>query len=327
MSQELYSGDTIEAKINLPDTITAVAQAFKSHARGDAQMPAKNYLNFSEYNGDLRSMPAYVPQFERATVKVVNAHPDNPGNHQLPTVMALIVVVDPRTGRPEAVLDGTVITSKRTAAAGAVATDRCTPESVTRLGIIGTGHQARDQLLGQLAVRDFDTVHVYDRDESIMTQFADWAKSQASDLQVAPAKDPAEVVESSQVVVSLTPSKQPLFEKVQELPDTLHVNAMGADAAEKREWPDQLLNNVDLIVDGWDQARHSGEISQLVEEGSITEESIQGELGELLLHPEDSLRNQTLFDSTGLAVQDTAAAHVFLESDASPDAEFDFLSL
>lgn len=323
MSQKLYSGETIEDEINLPDTITAVGKAFKAHARGDVQMPAKSYLEFSDFNGDLRSMPAYVPEFERATVKVVNAHP---GNHQLPTVMALILAVDPRTGHPEAVLDGTVITSKRTAAAGAVATDRCAPESVTRLGLVGTGHQARDQLLGQLAVRDFEELLLYDLDAETLNDFADWAGTHAPNLRVSRADGAETVVKNSDVVVSLTPSREPLIDDVDGLPERLHVNAMGADAAEKREWPDELLRDVDLIVDGWDQARHSGEVSQLVEEGIVTEESVR-ELGGLLLDREAPVGRRSLFDSTGLAVQDTAAAHVFLDGGVEPDAEFDFLSL
>lgn len=326
MSQKLYSGATIEDEINLPDTITAVGKAFKAHARGDVQMPAKSYLEFSDFNGDLRSMPAYVPEFERATVKVVNAHPDNPGKHQLPTVMALILVVDPRTGHPEAVLDGTVITSKRTAAAGAVATDRCAPESVTRLGLVGTGHQARDQLLGQLAVRDFEELLVYDLNEETLNDFADWVATHAPNLGVTRADGAETVVRNSDVVVSLTPSREPLVGDVDGLPERLHVNAMGADAAAKREWPDGLLHDADLVVDGWDQARHSGEVSQLVEEGTVTEESVR-ELGDLLLDQDAPVRNRSLFDSTGLAVQDTAAAHVFLEGEVDPDAEFDFLSL
>jgi len=113
---------------------------------------------------------------------------------------------------------------------------------------------------------------------------------------------------------------------VEELPESLHVNAMGADAPNKREWPSSLLSACEVVVDDIEQAAHSGEISRALEEGTLQIEDLGGTLGQRLIEPEADPSPRTLFDSTGLAVQDTAAARVLLEADTPPDARFPFLS-
>jgi alanine dehydrogenase len=326
MEQKLFSEDTVRSNLDARETITAVKKAFKSFALGDAQMPAKSYLTFDEYHGDLRSMPAYLPDFDRATVKVVNAHPENPGRHGLPTVMALILAVDPRTGFPEAILDGTAVTSRRTAAASAIATERFTHRDVDRLGMIGTGAQARDQLHSHMVVRNFSELWIADRSEEALKNFEEWVNETYPSLDVTQTESSRAILQNCPVIVSLTPSTSPLVNDADSLPEPQHINAMGADAPSKQEWPEEVLRESDLIVDNWDQARHSGEISQWVEAGSLTREDLAGEIGNFLLVPERTTGQRTLFDSTGLAIQDTAAAHVLLEQNVKPDGTFSFFS-
>ncbi len=325
----MFSRETIARNLPTDKTVTAVKQAFKALARGEVQMPAKTYLEFSKYDGDLRTMPAYVPSFDYSTVKIVNAHPDNPHRYSLPTVMALIVAVDPSNGRPVAVLDGTKITSARTAAVSALATDRLTVESSQTLGIVGTGGQASDQLEGQMHVRNFTKLHLYDTDHSTAYEFKEQVKADYPSLDVNVTTSAEELVSESEVIISLTPSEEPIVSiEPSVLGESVHINAMGADAPSKREWPNSILTSCEIVVDHEEQARDSGEISSFIEEDSGQSESYHSTLGELLETDSDpTLRNKrTLFDSTGLAIQDTAAVHAFLDNSPEPDGYFDFLN-
>ncbi|MDB4973563.1 MAG: Ornithine cyclodeaminase, partial [Myxococcaceae bacterium] len=121
--------------------VAAVEQAFAAHARGEARMPSKVYLDLPEQQGDFRAMPSLMGKY--AGVKWVNAHPHNRERYDLPTVMGSYVLSDPRSGFPLAIMDATLLTALRTGAAAAVATKFLARLPLTRVGFIGTGVQAR----------------------------------------------------------------------------------------------------------------------------------------------------------------------------------------
>ena len=106
MKTLVLSETQIKELVSLKETITAVESAFKMKGLGQVQMPSKQYLFMEKYNGDLRTMPAYLEETDVATVKVVNSHPEN-RKHGLPSVMATIILVDPKTGAPLAIMGGT----------------------------------------------------------------------------------------------------------------------------------------------------------------------------------------------------------------------------
>ena len=323
-SQNLYSRQSIRNEISLERIIETVREALIEFAKGRTQMPAKDYLLFNQHNGDLRTMSSYVPKFNLATVKLVNSHPANPETYDLPTVMALLCAFDPETGQPLAVMDGTELTKLRTAAASALATKQFTAKSVTNLGMIGTGAQARPQLRGQLWARDFQTVYLYDINEKTKNQFFEWATKTFPEVEFQRIKSADDLFTHSEVIVSLTPAREPLVES--SLPQKItHINAMGADAPGKQEWPDSLLEKMKIIVDDWEQARHSGEVQRLAKSGDLAEHDLFSELGEALADNIQTPNDVTLFDSTGLAIQDTACAHAVLESSLDPDNRFSFL--
>lgn len=326
-AQALYGRSTVRSGIPLEDLLEAVEDVFVDYARGRAKMPAKNYLQFPSHDGDLRTMSAYVPAMRLATVKVVNAHPNNPAEHGLPTVMALLVAVDPATGVPRAVMDATEITALRTAAASALATRVMAPAEAEVLGLIGAGAQGMYQVRGQRLVRDFKRLLIHDRDAQRARELADRVGTEFPDLTVEVVDDPATMLRQAGVINSLTPTRTPLVDDLDPdgLPERLHVNAMGADAPEKQEWPAALLEHFEVVVDDWEQASHSGEISAAVDDGRLVRDDL-GTLGELLLREAPRAGPRTLFDSTGLAIQDTAAAAVLLRGEAAPDATFPFLT-
>ena len=167
MQTLLLDSDDVDENALMADVIGAVEDAFAAYERGDAQMPAKSYVDLPQYNGDFRSMPAYMDagEWDAAGLKWVNVHPDNPTDHDLPTVMGTMIYSDPETAFPLAIMDGTELTMKRTGAAAAVATDHLAVENATSLGIVGAGVQSYTQLEAIAEIRPIEDVVVNDLDD------------------------------------------------------------------------------------------------------------------------------------------------------------------
>ncbi len=323
MQTLLLGPDDVSEYADLPSVIDAVADAFAADWRGDTVMPAKSYIDLPEYNGDFRSMPAYVHagDWDAAAVKWVNVHPDNPVDHDLPTVLGTLIYSDPETAFPLSVMDGTNLTRLRTGAAAAVATDHLAVPDADSLGLVGAGVQSYTQLEAIATVRDIDRVVVADRDaerqRAFVDRFDDRFDARAGSIADAAACD---------VLSTITPVESPIVDRAW-LGDRTHVNAIGADAAGKHEHDDQTLLDAKLVIDDYEQCTHSGEINVPWSEGVLTGDDIYGELGAIVAgelpgrEPGDGI---TLFDSTGLAVQDVAAAHVAYENARAAGAGTDF---
>jgi len=287
----------------------AIEEAFAEHGRGNVQMPPKDYVFFQ--NGDFRTMPGYIPSLDIAGVKVVNVHPDN-RDKGLPTVMAVIVIIDPETGYPEAVLNGTKLTDLRTAAAGAVAAKFLSPSKRVSLGVFGSGRQAQTQVAATALELEIDEIRVWSRNaahaESLCRLFPDHECQTAS---------PEEVCEC-ELIVTATPSREPLV-KNEWISKGTHINAIGADAPGKEELDSAILNRATVVVDDPRQAVHSGEINVPITKGLFSENKIAGTLGEYVLGKKkrESPDDITIFDSTGLAIQDLAISRIAME-----EAEF-----
>jgi alanine dehydrogenase len=295
------NAEDIQSLIDIPYVIEAVEGAFIAFGKGEAHMPSKVYLNVPK--GDFRAMPAALPGI--AGVKWINVHPAN-REHQppLPTVMALIVINEPETGAPLAVMDGTLITRFRTGAAAAVATRALARKDAKTLGLIGCGGQSRAMLEALLCVLPQAEVMLADARREAAEHLAGLLpniKTRIVSTQEAASAD---------VVTTLTASRAPFVQKEWIRPGT-HINAMGADAAGKQELATELTISAHIFVDDWNQASHSGEINVPVHEGRLTQEQIAGTLSDVLCGKNPgraSAGEITLFDSTGLAIQDLAVA-------------------
>lgn len=290
----------------MKEVVYAVETAFKAYAEREVQMPAKEYLFFHE--GDLRIMPCYVRKTEEAGVKCVNVHPQNPLEKKLPTVMAIIEMIDPQTGFPLAVMDGTLITDMRTGAAAGVATKYLAKSDSKVLGIIGAGKQACTQLMALNEVMDIQKANVFCRTCSTRTNFAKIA-SETYGFDVEAVDTPEKAVKNVDVVVTTTPSRKPLINADWISPGT-HINAMGADAPSKQELETKLLLKSKIIIDSWDQASHSGEINVPVSQKILKRKDIHAKLGDVIIGNAIGREGDeiTIFDSTGLAVQDVVTA-------------------
>ena len=302
----LLKQNEIKNLITMKEVVDGVETAFKAYAEREVQMPAKEYLFFHE--GDLRIMPCYIRSTEEAGVKCVNVHPKNPLEQKLPTVMAIIELVNPETGFPMAVMDGTLVTDMRTGAAAGVATKYLAKPDSDVLGIIGAGKQACTQLMALNEVMDIQKAKVFCRTCSTRTNFAKTA-SEKYGFDVEAVDSAEEAVKNVDVVVTTTPSRKPLIKADWISPGT-HINAMGADAPSKQELETRLLLKSKIIIDSWAQASHSGEINVPVSQKILKRKNIHAKLGDVIIGNATGREGDeiTIFDSTGLAVQDVVTA-------------------
>ncbi|HTY47186.1 MAG TPA: alanine dehydrogenase [Methanomassiliicoccales archaeon] len=314
----VLTGKQVRSLLHMEDVLVAVEEAFRQKGLGQVQMPPKTYLFFPEQDGDLRTMPSYVPEAQVAAVKIVNVHPQN-AKYGLRTVMGTLLLVDPRTGEPMAFMDATHITAMRTGAAGAIAAKYLARPDPKVVGVIGAGSQARTQVLGLVTqYGGFEELRIYDlfaeRSEALAKELAAEYKLEIQRVRAVPT--PEECVRGADIVATVTPSRNPII-KDEWVSEGTHFNCIGADAPGKEEMDPRILKRARLVIDDWEQASHSGEINVPLSSGELVKEDVDAEIGEVVagLKPGRSSPSEiTVFCSTGLAVQDCLTAKLVYEA-------------
>jgi len=300
--------------LNISDVNRVIEAAFADHGNGRVQMPPKVYVTLP--TGDFRTMPAFLPSRGIAGVKIVNVHPGNP-NVGLPTVMALTVILDPATGQPTAILNSTRLTDMRTGAAGAIAAKYLAPKKECVLGVIGTGRQAEAQVRATAQVLSLKKILIWSRKPAHAEAFA--ARLTPLDTECVSIERACDC----DVLVTTTPSRAPLV-KSEWIHAGTHINAIGADAPGKEELDPAILHRARVFVDDPAQAFHSGEINVPISKGFYQPWMIAGTLGEVVIgkrkreHPDEI----TVFDSTGLAIQDLAIASIAIQQATGMELPF-----
>lgn len=305
----LLNQSQVKELTTMKEIIENVETAYEFDAERKVQMPPKEYIFYKKFRGDLRIMPCFVRGLNESGVKNVNVHPDNPRKHNLPTVMAMIELVDPKTGFPVSVMDGTWITDMRTGAAAGVATKYLARDNSEVLGLVGAGVQAATGLEAIMEVMDIKEVKVSCRTCETRDLFAQKA-SEKYGIPVKAVDTIKEAVQGADVLLTTTPAREPVVKSKWVGPGT-HINAMGADAPGKQELDSHILQKSKIIIDCWDQASHSGEINIPVQEGIVRQKDIHGKIGDVIIGSipgRTSDEEITVFDSTGLAVQDIVTA-------------------
>ncbi len=300
-----------EDLLSMPEALRAVEHSFKLKAQNKAIMPPKLYLELPEYEGDFRAMPAYIDGI--AGIKWVSGYPNN-RRYNLPAVMATIILCDPHTGRPLAIMNGEHITNLRTGAAGGIAVKYLARRDSSVIGLIGAGMQAGTQLLGiNEVLPKIEEVKVFDRYIDASRRLVQ-AVREKLDINIHPVET-IEAATEADIVVTATPSRRPIIKEHHIKPGT-HINAIGADAKGKQELESGLLLNAKVVIDDLEQASHSGEINVPLSEGLFKIEDIYGTLGEIIINLKNGRKEGsevTIFDSTGLAIQDIICAKLIYE--------------
>lgn len=303
----ILSRKDIARVIDIRTAVACVEKAFAAYAREQTLMPPKIYITLPEYDGDFRAMPAYVRPLGACSLKWVNVHPGN-ARRGLPTVMATLILSDPKTGYPLSVMDATFLTGLRTAAAGGVAAKYLARKGSSVAALVGCGAQAVTQLQALRALFPIKEVRVWGHEKSLIDNFI--RRMRIKNETMVPAATVKECVSGADIVATLTPSRRPLIKRAW-IKEGAHINAIGADAAGKRELETALLKDSRVVIDDWAQASHSGEINVPVRKKEISHKDICAELGEIVAGKKKGRRKDsdiTVFDSTGLAIQDTAVA-------------------
>jgi len=297
VSVPVFSAAHVEGALDPADAVEVVRAAFAAHARGAWRMPSKVYVE-APPDGDFRAMPAAGGGY--AVLKWVTSFPGNP-ERGLPTVTGVVLLSDATTGELRAVLDAGAVTALRTGAAAVVAAETLARPTIAPAAIVGCGVNGRAVAKTFLA-----------RGREVLLWDARRERAGVLALELgagaAVASDLAEAL-AADVVATVTPGRKILFE-AGSLHAGQHVSLLGADGPGKAEIAVEELLRARVVCDEWEQASHNGDIAQAVEEGRLTREAV-GELGRVLLGEEpgrDSDEAITVFDSTGLAVQDLAVA-------------------
>ena len=302
----LLSQQDVARLIDMKTAIRVTRHAFVAMARGQAVMPSKLYLSLP-HQSDFRAMPAYLAHPPACGVKWVNVHPHNRAR-KLPTVMAVIVLNDPATGVPLAVMDGLLITKLRTAAAAAVAAQALARPDSRTVGLVGCGAQADAQILALATIFRLDRVNVWGHTPGEAARFCVRMNRQLPNILFMPLRSIKACVSGMDLVVTVTPSRRPLVKRAWLAPGT-HVNAIGADASGKQELDPQILRDAVVVVDDRSQSIHGGELNVPVRRRQYDPRRIHASLGEVLIGRRSGRRRAsdiTVFDSTGLAIHDIA---------------------
>lgn len=297
----------VQRLVDMPSVLKVIENAFMLYGKKLVQMPAKIYLHLDKYSGDFRAMPAYIEGMDACGIKWVNVHPENK-KYGLPSVMAVIILSDPHTGFPLAIMDGTYITNLRTGAAGGVAAKYLAREDSSIVGLVGCGAQARTQLSALKELFRIKLVYVWGNKLRPARKFL--KDTRRFGLNTVIKDKISDCTKQADIVVTTTPVRKPIVES-EWIRDGTHINAIGADAKGKEELEPALLKRAKIVVDDWQQASHSGEINVALSRGIITRKDIHATLGEVLIGKKKGRVSQkeiTIFDSTGLAVCDVAVA-------------------
>lgn len=296
----------------MDELIEKMYHSFINFKEDKSIMLTRSGFNYREpKEGLIEWMPIRDISKDKVTVKVVGYHPHNPIEQNLPTIISTISQYNTSTGHLQAIIDGVLTTSLRTGAASAIASKLMARQKSNVLGLIGCGAQAVTQLHALSRIFDFDSVIYFDIDTSVQNSFQSRTEVLGLNMMYAPSTI-QEIVESSDILCTATSipiNEGPLFQ-YKNSKKWMHINAVGSDFPGKIELPKSLLEKSYVCPDFTEQAIVEGECQQLSPD-QIGEDLITCLQNEKQFQ---SLKEDlTVFDSTGMALQDQIVAELFLD--------------
>ncbi|HEV2527822.1 MAG TPA: ornithine cyclodeaminase [Thermomicrobiales bacterium] len=293
--------------VSMSDAIELMATAFGELSAGRAQAPLRTGIHLDASRLDALTMPATVPAARALGVKLVTVAADNPARN-LPLIHATVLIVDPETGQPLGVLDGTSITAMRTGAVSGAATQRLARPDATTLVLFGSGAQAITQALAVGAVRDLKRIVVVGRDQARLDSFAQRLAVRDERLAgLVQTTTDRTAAGDADVICAATTSRVPVFNDADVRPGT-HINGVGAYTPAMQEIPADTVVRALVVVDQVEAAlEEAGDLAIPIREGQLSPDAVTVELGQLVNgdHPGRTDDQQvTFFKSVGNAVQD-----------------------
>jgi ornithine cyclodeaminase/alanine dehydrogenase-like protein (mu-crystallin family) len=301
----------VERLLTLGECIEALENAFR--LQGEGKISGSEILGVRSENGGLHVKAGFLPGAQNYFVAKLNCNfPGNNARFGLPTIQGVIFVADAKSGSPLALLDSIDITTKRTAAATAVAARYLARQNSTTLTICGCGAQGRAQLAAIRLVLPLDKVFVFDANESAAKNFA---AEFANEVDIQLVRDLTGPVSTSDVIITCTSSRE-FFLRKQDVKAGTFVAAVGADDAYKQEIDPALMASVKIVADSLNQCCAIGDTHHAIVKGLMNKEDVHAELPEIVagqkpgrIDPEEII----IFDSTGVAIEDAVAAAAIYE--------------
>jgi len=305
MKIRILSAADVKAALSMPEAIQAMKSAFGQFSAGRAVAPLRSGLNTEK--GVTLLMPAYLQESRDMAIKIVSVYGKNP-EIGLPTVTAIVTVLDPDTGMPVAFMDGQSLTALRTGAAGGLAADLLSRKDARKMVLFGAGVQGRSQLLAAMTVRSIEEIFVVDHNEGRAKNLAEEIRTWPHAPEVTVPSSIREAVQAADIVLAATTSTTPVFDGNDLQPGT-HVTGVGAFTPDMQEIDENTVRRARVIVDSREAC--------LAEAGDIIKSRahIDAELGDIVNGRSPGRQDReeiTFFKSVGLAAQDAAAARAAL---------------
>lgn len=309
METLLLSYDDVKELLTMKEVIEAVEEGYIAYDQGDVEQPAIISMEEKANNGETDIKACYNKGNETVSIKVASGFWDNQKNYSLSTMQGTILLMDGRNGLPVCVMDGALITNYRTGAAGAISCKYLAKKSSKVVGMIGAGGQARMQIYALKEVMAIEKVKVYSPVEGERPTYkADIEKETGIHVEICDTVEQA--VQDADIAISVTPANSYWIRK-EALSQGVHIVAVGADMPGKNEWDPEIFRQAKIVTDNTSQCLSRGETRNAIQAGVINESSIHGEIAEVIRGLKTGRENDhecTIFDTTGMAVQDNVTA-------------------
>jgi alanine dehydrogenase len=284
-----------------------VEHAYRMHGLGRVYMEPKGHIVLDRYAGEWEVMPSYIEEPEAAACKWVSIREDN-ARYELPAVFSILIYTHPETGFPLAICDGSHHTLMRTGSSAAVSAKWLARPDSEVLAVLGAGSVGEGSVLTCAEVFPWREVRVWSRTQASLDRLVANVRPLVPDLPIVTTTDAEQAVRGADVVVTGTHAREWLVDDDWVAPGT-HIAALGADLEGEQELDPRILQRARVFVDDIRQCRADGEINVALRQGLISESHVAGEIGKVIvgeLEGRQSADQVTVFDSTGIALQDSA---------------------
>jgi alanine dehydrogenase len=284
-----------------------VEHAYRLHAEGRVYMEPKGHIVLDKYPGEWEVMPSYVEEPEAAACKWVSIREDN-RKFDLPTIFSIIVYTHPESGFPLAICDGSHHTMMRTGSSAAVSAKWLARKDSKVLAIVGGGSVGQGALAACSNLFPWEEIRVWSRSQSTLDDFMQLRGPEFPELPITTSTNLEQVVRGADIIVTGTHAQGWIVDNDWVSPGA-HIAAIGSDLAGEQELHPGILQRARIFVDDIRQCVPDGEVNVAIREGLISESDIAGEIGKVItgeLEGRQSDDQVTVFDSTGIAVQDSA---------------------
>ena len=309
MKTLLLNKNDVQAILTMDNVIAAVKDGYLAFQQGKIQQPDIVSMEMPEYNGetDIKSCCNLLNRY--VSVKIASGFYDNGKVNDLPTMIGTIQILDAATGAVLCIMDGSLITGIRTAAAGAISAEYLARKNSRTVCVIGSGTQARLQVYGLSRVLPIEHIKVYNHNPSSLPKYKEDVETELP-VSVMICDTVEKALQSADIIVTTTPSKNFLV-PAEFVNKGTHIIAVGADMAGKNELEPAVFCEAKIVNDSIAQCISRGETRNAVISGCIKKSDIYGEIGELIAGEKSGRTNDdeiTIFDTTGMAVQDNVTA-------------------